>query len=304
MSIFDTQLTYATPRPNFKERLEIGKVMLTPTQYTSFLITLALFCIAIPVTIFILTGFNFIFGGLFFVLADFLWELSLYYWAIIKPHIAMRQETLGAAKKKIQDVEARIDELDKKSKFCMNTDGPTEITMSDIARWEDEKNCLQTYLKFENVWVAESLTKYKQEELEMMQKPAKDYEDKRIFFEEFKERLEFHIQTNHLYCLKVVLDSVDELINTLNKRPNGYELVPTMFYVYIDELQKILVKIVRRDKDQIDFHMQDLTNVANALSQNINRMVSRINDSETAEIDIGLSVLLKELGGEEAAPSV
>ncbi len=298
MSIFDEQLTY-TPSPTFKERVSIGKVTLTENQRTWLIVGLALGCGALPLTVFVLTGFNFIFGGLTFVLADLIWGIIHYHYSVIVPHKTMQQEILGMSKKRVKDLEANIDDLNKKYRFWVDTDGPTEMTEKEVEELEDEILMLQTYLQFEKAWVDDKLTKYKQEELDMLQKPVKEYEEKRMFFEEFKERLELHISKNNLTCLQVVLDSLDNLMSTLDKRPEGYELVPTMFYIYIDELQKIVAKICRREQEQIDTHMQDLTNVANALSQNMNRMVNRIQDSEASEIDVGLSVLLKELGGEE-----
>lgn len=303
MSIFDEQLTY-TPSPTFKERVSIGKVTLTENQRTWLIVGFFLGCVGAPLAIFVLTGFNFILGGITFVLADLIWGLIHYNLSIVEPHKLMRQEILGVSRKKIKDLEENISTLNQQYHFWIESDGPTEMTEQDVEELEDKILRLQTYLQFEKVWVDEKLTKYKQDELEMLQRPVKEYEEKRMFFEEFKERLELHISANNLTCLQVVLNSLVELMSTLDKRPEGYELVPTMFYIYIDELQKIVAKICKREQEQIDAHMQDLTNVANALSQNMNRMVKRIQDSDASEIDVGLSVLLKELGGEEVIENV
>ena len=303
MSLFNKTLTYE-PSPTFKDRILIGKVTLTEDQKLWLIVSFIISCIILPIAAFILTGFNFIVAGIVLIVADLIWETSHYFWSVIIPHRKMQKEVLKSSKEKITSLEIEIQEIESQNGFVYNTEGPQEGWDKAIATREAALEKLKTYLKFEKVWVDEKLTQFKQEELEMMQKPAKEYEEKRLFFAEFKERLEMYISTYKLTNLKVVLAAMDELTNILNKRPNGYELIPTMFYVYIDELQKIVAKICKREQEHINLHMQDLTNVANALSQNIYQMIERIHESETTEIDIGLSVLLKELGGEEVADAV
>ena len=303
MALFDQSLTYS-PSPALKDRILIGKTTLNEDQKIWLTISFIVGCIILPITAFILTGFNFIVAGIVFVLADMIWEASHYFWSVIIPHRKMQKEVLKASKDKIASLEIEIKEIEAKNGFVYNTEGPQENWDKAIAEKEAALERLTTYLKFEKVWVDEKLTQYKQEELEMMQKPTKEYEEKRLFFAEFKERLEMYISKHKLTNLKVVLAAMDELTSVLDKRPNSYELIPTMFYVYVDELQKIVAKICKREQEHIELHMQDLTNVANALSQNIYQMIERIHESETTEIDIGLSVLLKELGGEEVADVV
>lgn len=293
--LFNEKLTY-TPGPTLKERIAIGKVVLTNNQLAWFIAAMVLSCIILPVAIFFVTGYNFIASGIAFILADILCESAHYYFSIIAPHKSRIQEPLGMTKDRIEQWESKMtlmeNQYQKQSLKSFND-------LAELSALSDDIENLKTYLKYEKSWTEEKLTAHKKEELTIAQRPVKEYEEKKVFFTEFKERLEMYISLHKLDCLQVVLDSIADLISVLDKRPNGYDLIPTMFYVYIDELQKIITKINEREKEQVQIHMQDLTKVATALSQNINRMIERIYESEATEIDIGLSVLLRELNGEE-----
>ena len=53
------------------------------------------------------------------------------------------------------------------------------------------------------------------------------------------------------------------------------------------------------DDDQQENYKQDLNKVSVALNKHIENLISRVRNSETKDIEIGLSVLLKELTGKE-----
>lgn len=254
--------------------------------------------IFIPALVCILTHCNLLIVGASFILTDIILNLIEYYIAVVKPHEKIRSGLLSEAKDKFNATIGQKEMLSTKIemfKTSKNKKSEDVGTYDDYCNWTDNVEDLETFIKYETDWMEQKLIPYKEEEIKSVQKPAKDYTDKRQFFVAFDEKLGYYINSYKLTCLNTVQNAIKSLVSTLDERQDGYEMVPSMFYVYIDELQKILEKIKNLKAPQMKEHIDDLTKVSNALSDNINRMVFKINNTEAEEIDIGLSVLLKEL---------
>jgi hypothetical protein len=168
---------------------------------------------------------------------------------------------------------------------------------------EEELSALKTFIEFETDWVEHKLKPYKEAEMEAIvateQRPAKEYNDKAEYFAILKEKLAYFISNHNFTFLKPIADSLDRLVELLNTKPEGYSLVPTTLYIYMDELQRVLNKLVGLQTLQMGAYMEDLMKVSGSLSKNIDRTISRIEKLDTNDIEVSLSVLISELAKEE-----
>ena len=168
---------------------------------------------------------------------------------------------------------------------------------------EEELSALKTFIEFETDWVEHKLKPYKEAEMESIvateHRPAKDYSDKAQYFMVIKEKMAFFIKNHNFTFLKPIIDSTERLMNLLVKKPEGYDLVPSTIYLYMDELQKIMSKVAGMETLQMGAYMEDLMTVSNALSKIVDRTVSRIEQLDTNDVEISLSVLINELKKEE-----
>ena len=75
----------------------------------------------------------------------------------------------------------------------------------------------------------------------------------------------------------------------------GYSLISSNLYLYLDELQNILNKWGELSEEQKQKYESDVKKISVALSKNIDELNSRISKLETEDLEVSISVLLKEL---------
>lgn len=281
--------------PSYEDREEIAKIVLNEKTRKILKFSNIAANIVIPAAVCLSTNCNLliVFGS--FVVTDIIMNSIDHYLTVIRPHKVSRNGLLVDAKNSLKSLIERRDSLDNKIKLFQDGKKQKDWTFSQYTDWQDEKEALDLYIQYESDWIDKKLTPYKEEELQTMQKPTKDYSDKQQFFATFAGQVQKYINFYNIACLKPVDKSLALLISTLNAKPNGYELVPQTLYVYIDELQKVLLKISTMTNSQIKEHTDDLVKVSNMLSKNIIQLVEKIKNTESAEIDLSLSVLIQEL---------
>ena len=292
--LFDTSLTYLQG-PSHEDREDIAKIVLDEKTRKILKISNITANIVIPATVCLTTNCNLliVFGS--FIATDIAMNLIDHYITVIKPHQALRDGLLSNAKNHLKTIQERRDALSSKVDRYNDGKKSNGDTFDQYLSWQDELDSLDVFLEYEKDWIEKKLIPYKEEELKTMQAPAKDYSDKKLFFASFAGQIQQYITLYNIACLKPVERAVKSLMEILDSKPNGYELVPQMLYVYINEFQKTLVKVSTLTNSQMKEHIDDLVKVSNALSKHLNNLVEKIKNTDSAEIDLSLSVLIQEL---------
>lgn len=297
--LFDANLMYSKG-PSCEDREKIANVVLEERTRKILKTSNIMANILIPAIACLCSNCNLLIVFIAFLATDILMNLIDHYLIVMRPHYVLREGLLSEAKKLLQSKIERRDLLETQINQYSYDKRKKEWTFSEYCAWQDEKEDLDLFIEYEQDWVNNKLIPYKEEELRTMQKPVKDYTDKQQFFATFAGQIHQYITLYGLNCLKPVAQSLKSLMTILETKQNGYELIPQTLYVYINELQKTLVKISSVTNEQREEHTQDLVKVSNILSKNINRIVEKIKNTDAAEIDVSLSVLIQELEKEVA----
>ena len=104
--------------------------------------------------------------------------------------------------------------------------------------------------------------------------------------------------------LSPILKSMNTLIATLDKKPMGYGLIPNTLYIYLDELQNILERLIGLEDEKRERYIKDIEKISTALSENIETLIDRITKLETEDIEVSITVLLNELTRNEDGNNV
>jgi uncharacterized protein YdeI (YjbR/CyaY-like superfamily) len=72
-------------------------------------------------------------------------------------------------------------------------------------------------------------------------------------------------------------------------------MIPHNLYLHLDELLVVLNKYTELDNEQKKNYISDIKKVSEYLKRNIEQLSKRISALETEDIEISLSVLLKDL---------
>lgn len=306
MSLFNSNLTYVTD-PSWEEREHISRIVfgLKPTK----LIKIAnwIINIVIPINVCYFTNCNLIAVAVSFILTDIMLCAIGDYMLIHKPHqevsenlLSYTRQDLEATKERRNQLQVRMD--DYKSKNC-SIKCDRNCAHCAASEMRDELEALNTYIEFERDWIEMKLAPMKEAEMAeivaMEQKPVKEHVEKMEYFVGFAEKIDYFLENHNFTFLKPVEDSVDRLLYLLKTKPEGYSLIPRTLYLYMDELQKVLGKLTIVQEAQMNEYMGDLVKVSEALSRNLNNVISKIEQIDAADIEVSLSVLINELTKEE-----
>lgn len=159
---------------------------------------------------------------------------------------------------------------------------------------EDRKNYYGPIIKAKKEEIAKQ-----QKELEKQQTVSKNvksqnYENKMQYFEDIKTKVSYY-EEHGITILKPIQTAVAQLVDVLTKKPDGLSFVPSRTYLYLDELMSIMGKYMGLEEDRKDVYEQQILQIADILSKDINSMVDRIQNSEETDIDISIAVLMNEL---------
>lgn len=250
--------------------------------------------------------FNLAAFAIAFVMTDMVLTVLDHLIFIVIPRWRTEHSSLSASQRRIKVVQEKHDALkaridDFKNRECSRCDrnyGSCYCTSCYKTEYYD-LHTMSQFLFEEKDWVASKLAVIKEEEIKTDERHSKDYSNKTEYFSSIVDKLNYFKNNYEITALTQVLQAINELNNTLEKKPMGYSLIPGTLYAYLDELQNILNKWIELDEKQKSAYEQDIVKIANALGKNINRLNERINRLETEDIEVGIAVLLSELTEEE-----
>ena len=290
MSFNNKDCTYIT-KPTVEERQQISQIVLDEKKRKILNIISYATNIIIPLIVCGITKCNLIAIAISFILVDFILLKIDEQITIIKPH----KKLLGCS---IFETQQTFSEIKKQRDEMMHNwlHTPSSNTSGNIGKY---LRSLDTFIKFENEWMEQKFNLIKEAEMKEDKRKSDEYENKREYFVVFKTKISYFINQYEMPFLQQVNESIDNLMQKLDTHSDGYNLVSTTMYIYMDELQNILNKMSGLDETRIKTYYFELERVAVALSQNIEHLISRIESAETEDIEIGISVLLKELTRDE-----
>ena len=159
----------------------------------------------------------------------------------------------------------------------------------------DEVRWLQDTIEDEDEFIEAELAKVQKIEAKTNQKVSKDYANKREYFIALQHKFNYFIAEYKYAFLNEICLEVKELVELLDKKPMGYEMIPHNLYLHLDELLVVLNKYTELDNEQKKNYISDIKKVSEYLKRNIEQLEKRISALETEDIEISLSVLLKDL---------
>lgn len=123
---------------------------------------------------------------------------------------------------------------------------------------------------------------------------SKNYEDKMQYFADLLVKVKFY-EENGITILTPIHKSIDELVEQLEKKPDGLSFVPNRIYLYLDEIVSIMKKYMELEEERKKVYDEQISQIADILSKDIQSMIERIQNSDEADIDISIAVLMSEL---------
>ncbi|MBQ8626908.1 MAG: hypothetical protein IJ419_12165 [Agathobacter sp.] len=274
------------------------KEIATPDTVSSFRLVERLLNIFVPATIAVCTEWNLWIFTISFILFDIL--MCSIDWIIffVIPHWKTIHVSLEDAQKRLSIYEKKRNKL-------------KEAVVADIACDGDCLNCWRThcsamekagldiydrFINDEKTYIAAEIKQLEIEKAESeVDKQSKDFTDKKEYLASASLRIKVLIENENMDFLKPTYQAIEDLRETLNKKPMGYTMISDMLYIYTDELLKIVAKLKDLDEEQINKYMPDIQKISKYLSQHVNDIEDRIIKLETDDIEVGIAVLLKEL---------
>ena len=159
----------------------------------------------------------------------------------------------------------------------------------------EQIHLLKKALNAETKRIEEIEAKEQKALLQKDEKKSSDYENKLNYFESTIQKIDFLKKEYNLNFLTELKISIEKLIEIIQKKDNAILMVNRTTYLYLDELQNILNKVVELDGEKRESNIEDIKKISNALAENISNTKSRIEESDIEDIDVGISVLMQEL---------
>jgi hypothetical protein len=208
--------------------------------------------------------------------------------------------SLSDAQKRLEKIERQREELDRDVKeyyneHCRGYSCRRNCNTCPLTIMEKDRDCIDKFIFSERKYIDAELSKVKEAEIKTDKKKSRDYTDKKDYLIQMRDKLQYFKTKHGMNFLESIYDSVFKLIDILEKKPFGYEMVPNKTYIHLDELQNILTQMSGFDDKQRSVYEQDIDKISNALSQDIERLVERISKSETESVEVSIAVLMKEL---------
>jgi hypothetical protein len=291
---YHTKLTSA-------ERRAIAKAIATPEtiKFANRLnIVINTIALSAALIAFEYAKFNLVVFAALFILTDACLLLTDHLVFIVIPHWKTMHCSLKSAQKRLDrvvqkrdDVTDAISQYEQEHRYAYR-DKDYQILL-------DRKAVMNRFIHDEEKWIDSELEKIKEQEIKTEKRQSKDYTDKKEYLDDIREKLDYYVHKQSVVILLPVLESVDLLLDTVSKKPIGYGLISSTLYIYLDELSSIVDKLIALDKGQQEEYVKDVTDIAIALSDNINTLIERIKNLETEDIEVGIAVLLRELTRKE-----
>lgn len=111
----------------------------------------------------------------------------------------------------------------------------------------------------------------------------------------YRNKISEYVTTHHMKFLSNTESALVSLIDIVHQKPIGIRLVSNNLFVYFDELFYILDKYKGFSDKNVSKYNTTIQQISNKLSENIRKIVYRIEKFETDDIEVSMNVLLKEL---------
>lgn len=274
-----------------EERDDLAAMVSSPNSYKfSHNLNIALNCIVFFTTLYFFQ-FNVFAHAIAFILLDFILSIVDYLVFTKIPSSHPANNDITAAQKRFKKMERRKAVLQEKVD-CYPYGGWF------YEKYRNELNWLNNTMETEEFFIKEELGKIKKQEIAENKRTSKDYSDKHDYFVALQEKLQYLINEKQYNFLKSVLNNVSSLMNLLEQKPIGYEMISHKLYLHLDELLIVLEKFSDLDDDLKQEYIDDIEKISVYLSKNIESISDRISEMETESIEISIAVLLKELSKE------
>jgi hypothetical protein len=307
MVVWNRDLTYKNKLTS-EEREEIARSIATPGTIRRAEKINNLINIWLPVIIFWCTDFNLISLTIAFVATDIILCTYDHLRFIVIPHFITMNMSLSDAQKRLAKMERQKNELDHEiQEYNDDNCGYSchrNCTTCQLTIMKKDRDYLNKFIQNERQYIDAELAKIKESEIQADTKKSKDYTDKKDYLIQMRDKLHYFKTRHNMKFLNSVYDSVFRLIDILERKPFGYEMVPNKIYIYLDELQNILTQMSGFDDVQRAKYEQDVNKITKALSKDIDRLGERISKSETESVEVSIAVLMKELLNEEEKKNV
>lgn len=305
MIVWDRDSQYKT-KLSPEEREDIALNISTPRSIKKVQKLNNVINFIVPIFVFWIFGFNLIAFAISFIVFDIILCFVDQMTYVILPYHRSKNMSLDAVQKRIDELKKEKDKISKDLTEFRKTecrecryhyyDNCTDC--KDVRLAVSEIRTLNQFIKSEEAYLNKELEKIKEKEVEANNKTSKDYSDKKQYLIDIRDKLKYYKTKKNMEFLAPILKSIKVLISTLEKKPIGYTLVSNTLYIYLDELQKILEKLISLDDEKKEIYLRDIEKISIALSENINNLINRISKLETEDIEVSITVLLNELNRE------
>ena len=243
---------------------------------------------------------GFIVTDIFTILSDF-FTLRIYPTKIL-PNLSQKQ-----SEKRMRNIEGLKEKLFEKNEYLIRNycdkcyEYSADKSQRTCTRCTQKRNIVEQIslldkaIKSEKKKIKETEKTEKKVLLQKDEKKSSDYENKVLYFETTVEKIDFLKNEYNLTFLTELKTSIENLIDIIKKKDNAILMVNRTTYLYLDELQKILNKVVELDGEKKESYISDIEKISKALAKNINNTISQIEKSDIEDIDVGISVLMQEL---------
>ena len=262
--------------------------------------------IAVPIAIFFLFGFNLIAFAISFILLDIVLNLFEQFTFVTFPYLRSKTLSTNSIKHRIEKIENKVKKIEERirklrKRYCNVCDYTYSYMREDYTSCKLMKALYQRKLIYmvaierEKGFLDAQEEEQTKKEIISDERKSKDFDNKIEYLSATKKKIGYFIKNKELTCLSPINESLKKLIKILKTKPNGINFVPSSTYLYLDELQKILEKMTSMDKEKQDKYLSDIQKISDAMSNNLQLLIDKIDKVETEDIDVSITVLLQEL---------
>ena len=246
----------------------------------------------IPAILFVVFKFSILKLVLAFIITDIILIFFNYIILHFIPYLKTKNLSINGVEKRIDKMVAQKEKLYEQLTYVSWNSDAHYILEKDIDKLINFIKIEKKYLKTEN-------KKQKEKQITDDKRKEKDFENKVDYFKNYITRTEFYIADKDMSFLVPVKESLEKLINILEKRPIGLTMIPQTLYIYLSELNIIIEKVNNLGANHISIYSKDIENVSNGLHDNILDIVKKIEQYDTDDIEVGIAVLLQELNADK-----
>lgn len=235
------------------------------------------------------------------MLDNFLFNIYPYKQSIKLQDITKRQEYVQRLQIKFEKIQKEF--LSFRQRECSNcyhylSRSKRCDSQNKCSIWKDYEFYQKKLDKEKKILEAE-FEKIEQASIETNNKISNEYDNKLEYFKDLEKKYSFYAASKELDILLPIVKSLNELLEILNKKPNVIVLIPNNIYLYLDELQKVIIKLGSLNEEQKSRYYTMISEISKALGKNIEDLNRRIDKTETEDIEISLNVLYSELVNKE-----